>query len=1105
MTEEETYKLNFETGDSLLKLQSIEKVLEKIQKGPGAAGIAKIGKAFKSLQKPLKAVDAAIKRNQKNIENAGKTLKASFGTADFKNAESAVSKSAVKFRQLGTAVSGSAKQFDKLSTSLRNTDSFKGVESNASKAIRSIKKMEMAATRAKKAIAATDKKSRRLTSPSKQFENVKGTAQFKQLGVAMAGANAQHTKLSASLKKASGIKSVNTHLGRTKVALNTFNRESLKSGRSVAQAFGQNATRGVRSVEMATSRANKALTATDKKTRKIVASSRRLASVSGSRPSQRLKRPAAFKADRNIEQTAKSLKSLEAASTRATSKLRRLLTVLKKIESIDIVTKLKGIDRTLDSIDKKATDAGKSIKRAMGKATARSVANMSHAIGSASRKLDEASRKANKARFSFLAFSEASKNVGRGLSTVNQGLNRYLLAPMAAVGVGSIKAAFDINKSMANVSTMLSGPPEQVIRLKKEIQGMAIESGKSTSELAGGLYDVISALGETEDNMSQLAIATKASIAGNTDVSSSIKMLSLVGKAYNDVSLESLTRISDLAFKTVELGQTTFPELAASMGKVTPLAAALNISQEQLFGTMATLTGVTGNTSEVTTQLSAVMSAILQPSEKMEEALVNINDSNSEYNFKTVSAMVKTLDWKKSLELLGKAVGNDSDKLAEMLGTKEALLAVLPLLGTQSDAFSEKTGKMTDVTGASTRAHEKQTEGINKQGHEWEKTKQRMIVFAQNLGQRLLPIMDKVMDTLEPVIEYLENMDEAAIDNAISIAGLALKLTLVFKALSTINKVAGAVSGLIGGMGTAAVSATPGIRTLGATIKSLTGYIGLAIMAYEALSAAYTAWEEHGEGKQKKREAKAQASTDVVNQMRKFKTEDLQQAMHDEKAYQKELSEVVLPETPFDFMRGFDSALNLTGEVKVHPLAENQTKIRKSEIRLQKLKNEISDRQAKEKYQEEISGLSSERGGGPVGDFFRAQQEAKEAEEAEGKKPEAGAKPEKKRKDYMGMHVPVWEDDIVFHDDEEPATKKKKKRKRKKKRTAQQRADREMSIGESSGGGNQTVNVGNTTVNINNAGGTVNEKTIRRAIKKATAEQTRELRAAAGGRGRSSI
>ena len=51
---------------------------------------------------------------------------------------------------------------------------------------------------------------------------------------------------------------------------------------------------------------------------------------------------------------------------------------------------------------------------------------------------------------------------------------------------------------------------------------------------------------------------------------------------------------------------TTFPELAASIGRVVPVAAKMNVAQEELFAGFATLTGVTGSAAEVSTQLAGI-------------------------------------------------------------------------------------------------------------------------------------------------------------------------------------------------------------------------------------------------------------------------------------------------------------------------------------------------------------------------------------------------------------------------------------------------------------------------------------------------------------------
>jgi methyl-accepting chemotaxis protein len=181
-------------------------------------------------------------------------------------------------------------------------------------------------------------------------------------------------------------------------------------------------------------------------------------------------------------------------------------------------------------------------------------------------------------------------NLAKVRTTVNGISRRLAIASAAFAGFGaiSVRNALELNKAMANVSTLLSGGISQVRGLKTEIQEMAKESGKSTGDLAEGLYEVVSALGENTENVEQLDRATRAAVAGRASTIEAVKLLSAVTKGYGDTSSEALGKVSDLAFQTVKLGQTTFPELAAAIGRVVPLAAAMNTSQEELFGTMAT-------------------------------------------------------------------------------------------------------------------------------------------------------------------------------------------------------------------------------------------------------------------------------------------------------------------------------------------------------------------------------------------------------------------------------------------------------------------------------------------------------------------------------------
>lgn len=203
-------------------------------------------------------------------------------------------------------------------------------------------------------------------------------------------------------------------------------------------------------------------------------------------------------------------------------------------------------------------------------------------------------------------------SVGTLAGTVGKTITKTFGVATVAGLTASAKAAGQLNKELANIGT-LSVPTERLKEFKGQIQDIAIATGKNTSDISEGTYQVISAFGDAADTMEKVEINAKAAKAGLATTADSIALTSAVTKAYGDTSASAVQHVADLAFKTVELGQTTFPELAQNMQQVTSLSKQLGVSQEELFASYATLTGVTGNAAEVQTQLKAVYNALLKP------------------------------------------------------------------------------------------------------------------------------------------------------------------------------------------------------------------------------------------------------------------------------------------------------------------------------------------------------------------------------------------------------------------------------------------------------------------------------------------------------------
>lgn len=328
------------------------------------------------------------------------------------------------------------------------------------------------------------------------------------------------------------------------------------------------------------------------------------------------------------------------------------------------------------------------------------------------------------------------------------------LTTVTAAAGTAVASAVSFQSQMQNVGTLLDGDVNSTLQaMGTDLKKVSVSTGQDLSDLAGGLYDVVSAFGESSESVKQLEIASKAAKAGNASTSESVELLSAVTKGYGDTSAEAMQKAADLAFQTVKLGQTTYPELAASIGQVVPLASTLKVSQEELFGATATLTGVTGGTSEVMTQLKATMQAFLSPSGEMEKALKEIGYSSG-------AAALESEGLGGILDKLKGSVHGDEVAFANLFSSVEAKNAVLALTGTQAENFISKTGQMVTASGAAERAFETQTASVKEMGS---KIANAGKVMLTSLGERALPYISGAMEKLTDKLPEMEAaFDEAA-------------------------------------------------------------------------------------------------------------------------------------------------------------------------------------------------------------------------------------------------------------------------------------------------------------------------------------------------------
>ncbi len=421
-----------------------------------------------------------------------------------------------------------------------------------------------------------------------------------------------------------------------------------------------------------------------------------------------------------------------------------------------------------------------------------------------------------------------------------------LSAAVGALGLGAVTMARDFNAGMANVATLIPGNTQRVKELKGSVQDMAVAVGKSTTDLTDGLYQVVSAFGDTTDTVKILDINARAATAGLATTTDAINFTSAVTKAYGDTSAEAVQQASDLAFIVTKLGQTTFPELSASIGNVAPFAATLNVRQEELAAAFATLTGVTGNAAMVSTQLRAVLASMLKPTTEMEAAIAGLE-------YASASAMIQELGMVGAMQALIAKTDGSKQAIGELFGQVEGLNAVFALTGGQADTFATKMAATNQVSGASAEAFREQTQGVNAAGFAWNQFKQEVVTTAQRFGDDLIPHLQRAGEVMRPLwdavtwgVDVFGRLPAALQTTGVALGvlmvaaapvliGLGTLISLAGLTVTSLGTLSGALAGTTTAMaaaGTAAPAAAAGVGLLGGSLRALTlaaGPVGIAI------------------------------------------------------------------------------------------------------------------------------------------------------------------------------------------------------------------------------------------------------------------------------------
>ncbi len=276
-------------------------------------------------------------------------------------------------------------------------------------------------------------------------------------------------------------------------------------------------------------------------------------------------------------------------------------------------------------------------------------------------------------------------NVTGFLADITDSIVKLDLA-LAAAGVGitafAVKLSDDFDTAFAEIATIIGQPADNLRDFQDQILRYSETSSASLQEITNATYGAISAGVDYQNSLELIAAAEQLAIAGKADLGETTTALVSTLNAFG-ASADEAGAYADTFFTAVQLGQTTIPELASTIGRLAPVAAAAGLSFDEMAAAIATITAETGTgTAEAITGIRAAITALLKPTKEAQ-------DVASELGIEFNAAALESKGFSGVLQEVAEATGGNTETIAKLFGSVEALAPVLALTGNAADKFGE--------------------------------------------------------------------------------------------------------------------------------------------------------------------------------------------------------------------------------------------------------------------------------------------------------------------------------------------------------------------------------------------------------------------------------
>lgn len=348
------------------------------------------------------------------------------------------------------------------------------------------------------------------------------------------------------------------------------------------------------------------------------------------------------------------------------------------------------------------------------------------------------------------ALSGKMQSWGAGLS--------ILAAPFELVGAASVNAFADFEAGMGKIFTLLPDITEKgMSEMSAQIKEFSTTFGADLSTVQQAAYDALSSGVSQVDLMPFIETAQTAAVAGMSDVGTAVDGLTSAINAYQ-MELDDAGRVSDVFFKTVELGKIEFDELSRNIGKVAPTAAQFGISIEDTGAAIAAMTSQGVSAEETMTGLKNLFKDVATPGTQLNKIFQEI----AGVTFKDFIANGGTLT--EAISKLRDYSTQTGKSFFEMGSTFESANSLAMLGGGFFEKYAEMTEEIGSAAGSTESAYSKMSDTM---AFAIDKLKSQFQVMSVDIGEKLAPVVLEftqwLTENADKISDFAQNVASAAV------------------------------------------------------------------------------------------------------------------------------------------------------------------------------------------------------------------------------------------------------------------------------------------------------------------------------------------------------